>query len=158
MHIEWNITKKRGNLRPILHYAISLSEYETALAMPAVRIESTIPRPPDASWQHCWPGRNERGPWEPSEHYLLMTPPHREPRITEALKLPWRADNVYPEVEASFRALREAFERVLTESSASEPLELSGRLETSAAVKRDIAPAFAAERLLRAVGTRRKAS
>ena len=28
MHIEWNITKRRGNIRPVLHYTVTLEEQE----------------------------------------------------------------------------------------------------------------------------------
>ena len=28
MRIEWKITKKRGNLRPVLHYSVELEEHE----------------------------------------------------------------------------------------------------------------------------------
>jgi hypothetical protein len=148
MNIEWSITKKRGNLRPVLQYTIALTEFEKSLGMPAVRIESTIPKPPDAGWTHCWPGENERGDWTPSDFYLLMSPSHRTAKLEEALKLPWRKDNAYPEVEESFETLRQAFEEALVKASGSEPMDITGRMETSNSAKRDIAPAFAAERIL----------
>ncbi len=151
MNIEWSITKKRGNLRPVCTFTISLGEFELELGMPAVRIESTIPKPPDSSWTHCWPGQNERGPWTPTEYYLLMTPSHKTGTVTERIKLPWREDNSYPEVEESFTALRDAFERVLAASANSVPMDMKGRLETSGTTKRIIAPACVAERFLRAV-------
>ncbi len=151
MQIEWTITKGRGNLRPVLTYSMTLSEYEISLCMPAVRIESSISKPPDAGWQHCWPGQNERGQWTPSEQYQLMTPTYRDRTVSHSIKLPWRKDNAYPEVEASFQALRDAFEAVLADSSDSAPLKRHGSLETSAHTKRHIAPAFAAARILHAV-------
>ena len=46
MHIEWNITKRRGNIRPILHYTVTLEEHERELALPFIRVVSTIPEPP----------------------------------------------------------------------------------------------------------------
>ena len=45
MHIEWNITKRRGNIRPILHYTVTLEEHERELALPFIRVVSTIPEP-----------------------------------------------------------------------------------------------------------------
>ncbi|MFO7596169.1 MAG: hypothetical protein R6W92_07455 [Desulfocurvibacter africanus] len=151
MDIEWSITKKRGNMRPILNYSIILSEFEKDLGMLAVRVESTIPKPPDAGWTHCWPGQNERGDWRPEEFYLLMTPSHKTGKASETLKLPWRQDNAYPEVEQSFMQLREAFERVLVETADSPPMRASGNLETSGNAKRAVAPAFAAGRILQVV-------
>lgn len=151
MNIQWTIAKERGNHRPRLEYTISLTDYERRLAMPAVRIESAIPKPPDPGWTHCWPGQHERGDWTPTDFYLLMTPSHRQGEVAESLRLPWRADNAYPEVEAGFAALREAFEAILAESSDSGPMDDRGTLETSAGVRRAIAPAAAAERILRAV-------
>lgn len=151
MNIEWTIAKKRGNFRPVLSYAITLTDYEKGLGMPAVRIESTIPKPPDAGLTYCWPGQNERAEWTPAEFHLLMTPPHTDGTLSKSLKLPWREDNDYPEVEESFRSLRDAFERALSQASASRPMDETGSLAISGGAKADIAPAFAAERILQVV-------
>lgn len=151
MNIEWTITKSRGNYRPILTYTITLTEFEKSLAMPAVRITSTIPKPPEAGWTHCWPDQHERADWTPSEFYQLMTPSHktRDTRVT--IKLPWRESNDYPEVETSLAALRDAFEQTLVASMNSTALEQSGSMETSITAKRNIAPTFAAERILQSI-------
>ena len=151
MHIEWSITKKRGNYRPVLNFTITLSDFENGLAMPAVRVQSTIPKPPETGWTHCWPGQFERGDRVPEECYLLMTPSHKSRKSTESLRLPWREDNEYPEVEESFALLRQAFEAALAKSSQSAPMSAKGSLETTAATKKTIAPAFAAERILQVV-------
>lgn len=151
MDMEWTIMKKRGNFRPVLRYTLTLTEFEVQLGVPAVRVQSPIPKPPDAGWTHCWPGQNERAEWTPAEWYLLMTPSYRTVTVTEDIRLPWRADNAYPEVEAAFTQLREAFESALADAVESAPMEARGSMQTSAAAKRTIAPAFAAERLLRAV-------
>ena len=151
MTIRWKISKEQGNHRPMLHYSVTLSEFEKGLALPMVRMESAIPRPPESSWGYCWPERHERGPWTPREHYLVMTPSHREGELSQSLKLPWREDNAYPEVEESFEALRKAFEQALHQALASPAMQQSGELETSAAAKRAVAPSLAARRLLRAV-------
>lgn len=152
MHMEWTITKARGNSRPVLTYTFTLTEYETMLCLPAVRVESTIPRPPDAGWTHCWPNQNERSGKPHAEHYLLMSPSHKTATVTEAVRLPWREDNSYPEVAESFAALRNAFELELAAASTSQPMQETGSLETSAGTRQTIAPACAAERLLRVVG------
>lgn len=152
MNIEWKINKKRGNFRPVLSYSISLNQFEKEMGLPAVRIESRIPKPPDAGWTHCWPDENERGAWIPGEFYLLMTPSYKSGKVEESIKLPWREDNTYPEVRESFVMLREAFERTLASASASSPMSEQGRLESSTAVKKVIAPAAAAERILKVVG------
>ena len=60
MHIEWNITKRRGNIRPILHYTVTLEEHERELALPFIRVVSTIPEPPDSWQEFCYPGQHER--------------------------------------------------------------------------------------------------
>jgi len=151
MNIDWVITKKRGNFRPVLQYTIKLTEFERELGVSMVRIQSSIPKPPETSWEYCWPGQNERGAWEAGEFHQLATPAHKAGEAGGFLTLPWRESNEYPEVEASFQALREAFERALAEAAASAPLRLCGSLETSAQNRRVIAPAFAAERLLRVV-------
>ncbi|THB64086.1 MAG: hypothetical protein D6E12_15630 [Desulfovibrio sp.] len=151
MNIEWNITKKRGNFRPILQYRITLTEFEKQLGMPAVRIESSIPKPPDRGLTYCWPNHNERAAWVPSEYYLLMTPPHTKQETHESIKLPWRESNEYPEVGLSFAHLREAFEQVLARSAKSTPMEEQGSLAASAAAKSEIAPAAAAQRILQVV-------
>lgn len=153
MNIEWKLTKRRGNLRPVLTYTIALTEYEASLALPAVRVESTLPKPPDAGWIHCWPGQNERAAgWSPREFYLLLSPSYRDVRATGELKLPWRADGEYPEVAESFEYLRAAFEEVLAASTASGPLDMQGYLETSAQARKIIARDVAARRLMRSMG------
>ena len=88
MKIEWNIVKKRGNYRPVLHYTAVLNEFERGLCLHAVRVMSTIPKPPEASWTFCWPGQNERGQWTPSVWYSLMTPSHKDGKLSDSLKLP----------------------------------------------------------------------
>jgi len=151
MNIDWTISKKRGNYRPVLTYTITLTEFEKSLAMPAVRIASTIPKPPEAGWTHCWPNQHERTDWKPSEYYQLMSPSHKEKDSRVTLKLPWRETNEYPEVEESLAALRDAFEKTLISSMNSNALNTQGTLKTSAAAKGIIAPTFAAERILRSV-------
>jgi hypothetical protein len=69
----------------------------------------------------------------------------------DVLRLPWREGNEYPEVEESFKALRAAFEQTLAEAAASAPFRLCGSLECTEEHRKAIAPAFAAERLLRLV-------
>ncbi len=152
MNIEWKIEKKRGNYRPLLHYTVTLSEFECGLCLPSVRVQSVIPKPPEASWSYCWPGQNERGEWTPSDWHLLMTPSHKDKSAGQTLKLPWREDNAYPEVEESFTLLRDAFEEILSQALQSTSMNLEGSLHTSSAMRQTIAPAFAAGRILRAVG------
>lgn len=152
MNIEWKIEKKLGNYRPLLHYTVTLSEFECGLCLPVVRVQSVIPKPPEASWSYCWPGQNERGQWIPSDWHQLMTPSHKDKNASQILKLPWREDNDYPEVEESFILLRDAFEEALAKAVQSAPMSLSGRLENTSAMRRTIAPAFAAGRILRALG------
>lgn len=152
MKIEWNIEKKRGNYRPILHYSVTLNELERSLCLEAVAVECTIPKPPEASWSYCWPGQNERAVWTPTSFYLLITPSHKDGKRSDSLKLPWREDNAYPEVEESFALLRTAFESAVAQAMASPSMTTSGSLETSPAMRQSMAPAFAAQRMLKIVG------
>ena len=126
MKIEWNIVKKRGNYRPVLHYTAVLNEFERSLCLPAVQVKSTIPKPPEAGWTFCWPGQNERGPWTPADWYYLMTPSHKDGKTSDSLKLPWRADNAYPEVEGFFHRVAHGFEAALSEALESAPLSTTG--------------------------------
>lgn len=70
----------------------------------------------------------------------------------QSLRLPWRADNAYPEVEASFLALRRAFEAVLAEACRSEPMKEQGALSSSEASRSFVAPGVLADRFLRMAG------
>lgn len=152
MRITWNIEKKRGNLRPQLTYQVVLEGHEKALALPLVRVESTIPEPP-SSWQpHCYPHEFERAGAAPAGFYQLSTPGHARARHGCTLRLPWREDNRYPEVEESFELLRQAFEQALEAAHASEPMDVSGELAVSANVKRRLAPSLLADRLLGLAG------
>ena len=152
MRIEWNIIKKRGNLRPVLSYTVSLEEHEKQLAVPSVSILSAIPKP-EEDWQdYCYPGQYERAGQpgeEQSGFHTLEAPPHKGQSWTRTLRLPWRQDNEYPEVEASFIQLRLVLEKELAAAHASPPLQTTGSLQTSAPAKREIAPGVLAERFLK---------
>lgn len=154
MFIEWKITKKRGNLRPVLTYTVRLEDHEKALALPGVCIASRIPKPEEDRQEYCYPGQYERGSARASQNavYELEAPSHRGQAWTRSLRLPWREDNAYPEVEASFRLLREAVERELERASDSEPMKLEGALRTSLAARQGMAPSVLAERLLKSGG------
>ncbi|MHC1710950.1 MAG: hypothetical protein AB9872_02180 [Solidesulfovibrio sp.] len=148
MLITWDIKKTRGNLRPELRYNVVLEGHEKALALPYVRIASTIPEPP-ASWQtHCYPGEYERSGLPSVGYYALATPSHAMHQTGQSLRLPWRDDNAYPEVEESFRELRRAFEKALAAAHASEPMSVHGELVLSTVLRRDMAPALMADKLL----------
>lgn len=148
MKLLWHIEKKRGNFRPVLTYRVELDDWERELATPALRIDSSIPEPV-RSWQdHCYPGELERGDEPPTSCYPLEIPPHKGRFGSTSLRLPWRADNRYPEVEASFEALREAYETALAAARASEPMNERGSLRLSGASLRAAAPAILAARLL----------
>lgn len=151
MRIEWNIQKKRGNVRPVLTYSVTLDNYEIDLCLPMVRVESRIPVPPESFMSHCWPEANERNDWVPKSFYLLQTPSHKTGFLNERLVLPWRRDNAYPEVDAGFRLLRQTFEEMLRQSSDSAPMDEKKVLETTTVAKQRIAGAFMAERILQAV-------
>ena len=152
MRIDWKIEKKRGNLRPVLRYSVQLEEHEKALALPPVSVLSTIPVPEEESQEYCWPGQFERAALQtaqPRACHMLEIPSHRGHAWTRNLRLPWRGDNDYPEVEASFLLLRRAFEKELTAAGDSLPMETCRSLCCSLEAKAAIAPAIVAERFLK---------
>lgn len=155
MRISWKIEKKRGNLRPVLTYAVTLEDCERALATPPLSITSLIPEPPESWQEHCWPGQHERAAQAGRDAlpcYQLAIPSHKGRHGSQSLRLPWREDNSYPEVEASFRLLREAFERELRRAGASDPMQEENSLELGRAALREVAPAIIGRRFLEAVG------
>lgn len=151
MRIEWKIEKKRGNLRPELRYSVTLEEHEKALALPPVSIISSIPRPEEDRQDYCYPGQYERAENPDSgraEYHVLEIPSHKGHSWVRSLRLPWRRNNEYPEVEDAFRLLRSAFEKELAAAYASQPISSSHDLRTSESAKRNIAPGVLAERFL----------
>jgi hypothetical protein len=149
MLIEWKIVKRAGHLRPKLYYEVRLESFEIALAVPMVRITSTIPKPPDPGQHYVWPGTKECGKEDVTEVYDLCTPSHSMGRCREMVRLPMRPEGDYPEVEASFRKLREAYERALMAAYENSAFETTGRLELTPETKRKIAPAAVADRFLK---------
>ena len=149
MRIEWNIQKKRGNLRPVLTYSVSLEDHEKALAMHSVSVVSSIPVPEEARQEYCYPDQWERSDkGETRECYRMEAPSHKGHSWTHALRLPWREENEYPEVEESFLRLREAFEQELARAFRSRPLQMQGSLCLSDEAKAGVAPAVLADRFL----------
>ena len=153
MKIKWEIEKKRGNLRPLLHYTITLEAFETALAPPPVTITSHLPKVPAESQRHCLPGQNERKEdWKPEALHPLTTPFFKDGTRSETLRLPWRETPDYPEVEASFLALREKFEDELKRAYDSAPISIQKELGITAETRHHVVSGVAAERFLRVVG------
>lgn len=150
MIIEWKITKKRGYFRPVLHYSVRLEDHEKALALPIVSIVSDIPQPEEDRQDYCYPGLFERAAgYTPAHFYTLEAPSHKGHSWTRTLTLPWRKNNSYPEVEQSFQRLRNALEAEIEQADNSQPMSVTGSVQTSAAAKVMLAPNLLAERLLR---------
>ena len=118
------------------------------MAVPVVRIKSTIPKPRESREHHIWPGTHEQGVHAPKECYLINTPSHKMKSQEELLMLPARPENTYPEVEESFRMLREAYEQALLTAYENSSFENQGRLEMTRATKERLAPAAAAQAFL----------
>ena len=149
MKITWKITKKRGYPRPTLTYGISLNEYERALALPPMRVRSRIPEPLDSWQEHCYPGQHERAAQpQYGDMYDLDTPSHKGTHGSQSLRLPWREDNSYPEVEESFRILRDAFEAEVAKAYDSQPMNTEHSLEGTEQYRQYLAPGTVAERFL----------
>ena len=91
MRITWKIEKKRGNLRPVLTYTVTLEDFERQLATPPLSITSLIPEPPESWQEHCWPGQHERaGQDDAGERpcYQLSIPSHKGRHGSQSLRLP----------------------------------------------------------------------
>ena len=150
MYIEWNITKERGNLRPVLLYRVRLEDHEKALALPGVSIESSIPKPDEEHMKYCYPGVMERAAgWQARAFHTLEAPSHVGHSMLHTLTLPWRSDNDYPEVQVSFCKLRDALEREIERASKSEPMDEQGSVRATTQAKKLLAPDVAAARFLR---------
>ncbi len=149
MKIEWKITKKRGNLRPVLSYSFVIEPFERELALPPILLESTIPEPLEPWQEHCYPHEFERAHApEYKGCYRLQLVSHKGRAWTQQLRLPWRVDNTYPEVEHSFEMLRAAFEKELINANVSKPMDESAFLTISDGTTQNIAPAVLAEKFL----------
>lgn len=149
MKIEWTITKKRGNLRPTLTYSFVIEKFEKELALPPIRIQSSIAEPFDVWEEHCYPNRNERAE-EPiyKGYYHLEIVSHKGHVWTQKIRLPWRENNEYPEVEESFIKLRSAFEKELANANTSHAMEKTFSLQITDMATECMAPNVLAERFL----------
>ena len=126
------------------------SGHEKALALPIVSIVSDIPQPEEDRQDYCYPGLFERAAgYTPAHFYTLEAPSHKGHSWTRTLTLPWRKNNSYPEVEQSFQRLRNALEAEIEQADNSQPMSVTGSVQTSAAAKVMLAPNLLAERLLR---------
>ncbi len=149
MKIQWKIIKKLGNIRPTLSYSFVVEKFEKALALPPIIIESTIPEPLDSWQEHCYPNEHERAHDAKFKgYYSLQLVSHKGNMWAQTIRLPWREDNTYPEVEESFQLLRSAFERELASANASAPMDEDAFLQLSDTATKDIAPAVLAEKFL----------
>ncbi len=149
MKIQWKIIKKRGNLRPTLTYSFVVEDYEKGLAIPPVRIDSYIAEPINSWQEHCYPKEHERAATPTFKGmYSLEIVVHKGNGWPQTLRLPWREDNYYPEIEESFMLLREAFERELALADASLPMEEESFLNVTDQTSQAIAPTVLAEKFL----------
>ncbi len=149
MKIEWTITKKRGNLRPTLAYSFVVEKFERELALPPILVDSTIPEPMDSWQEHCYPSEFERADSPKYKgFYRLELVSHKGKVWKQQLRLPWRKDNAYPEVEESFQRLRDAFEKELAEANISSPMDEAAFMHITDGASQNIAPAVLAEKFL----------
>lgn len=152
MKIDWSVQKKRGNHRPVLAYAIELEQFEIDLAVPQVVVENAISKPPSAWRSYCYPGEDERGGLA-LEWYRLVSPSHKNSRITESLVLPWRAvDCKFMDVKMAFEGLRRNFEAVLKSAYDSAPMDTLESLELTEQTRNHIVSGIASAKFLSASG------
>ncbi len=149
MKIEWSITKERGNSRPVLSYSFSVDKFEKALALPPVIVKSTIPEPIDSWREYCYPNTDERLTTPVyKDFYRLEIISHKGNLWTQKLRLPWRENNEYPEIDESFKMLRQAFEHELQSANASLPMNKKSYLQITDIANQNIAPSVLAEKFL----------
>ena len=152
MRIKWEIIKKRGNHRPVLKYGIELEQFEKDLAVPQVVVEEAIARPPSSWRSYCYPGADERGGGV-LEWYRLMTPSHKEGKVSGSLTLAWRAlPAEFVDVQAAFERLRHDFELVLKNAYDSAPVEIAEQVGLTESTRQHIVCGVAKARILSAVG------
>lgn len=153
MKINWQIKKKRGNFRPRLTYTITLESFEKKLAIHAVQVESHIPMIPSSHLSYCMPGEHERSPsWKPDRYHVFQVPYFKDGYIDGFIRLPFKDSGQYPEVVASFKKLREAYEKKVISVYAHPPLEQTGSLDISKDTRSQIASRVTADRLLSLFG------
>ena len=152
MHIHWEIIKKRGNHRPVLKYEIELERFEQELAVPRVLLEEGVVRPPSSWRSYCYPGVDERG-GEALERYRLMTPSHKDGKVSGSLTLPWRAlPDGFADVREAFERLRRDFELVLRNAYDSAPVEVAERVGLTESTRKHLACGVARAKILSAAG------
>lgn len=148
MKISWTIEKPRGNYRPSLNYTIILEDFEQALAVPSINIQSLIPKI-NCSKPYCMPNECERATqWQPADFHWISVPYFKEGIVQEHIKLPFRESGEYPEVESSFALLREKYEEVVKEAYSHEPISISEELDISSNTKQAIAASLTAKKML----------
>ncbi len=149
MKIEWNIIKKKGNYRPSLHYSFVVEDFERDLALPPIRIQSTIHEPMEVFEEHCYPNKYERAQTpEYKGFYDLEIVSHKGRLWPQEIRLSWREDNLYPEIEESFKMLRQAFEEELAKANNSKEINISSSLDITEQAHLEIAPSILAEKFL----------
>lgn len=149
MRISWNIDKKQGNFRPNLHYHIELEDFEKELAISMVNLKSTIPKISESHLNYCFPESNERAAnWQAEDFHMINTPYFKDGKTDGFIRLPFREDETYPEVEQSFTELQQRHEKLVREALNQKPIKKSCELDFSNTTKELIAGALAARRML----------
>lgn len=150
MQLTWNITKKRGNWRPVLTYKCVKDGWEDDLAVPGGRTHIRVPSPGSWPSANCMPGEHERSERFQMHESALELPMYTKTELTVKITLPWRpgAHPEYPEVEEAMGQLMAEWERQVLDALASSALTIEGTVEPSTEFKRQVAPYVAARRML----------
>lgn len=140
MVIEWKITKKRGNWRPVLQVTMTKDQWEKDLNVNGGVVKTTIPCVP-GSFGMPREGSFELKPgWEPQSYYEATLPSAWELSHSFKLDIPLREDNQYPEVEESMALIMNEYEKRLRQAFESSHFERIGQLEMSTDTKIMVAP------------------
>jgi len=147
MKIKWRIEKKQGYWRPVLTYSIELEQWEIDLAIPKVSIKSKIATPPDF-FSYATEEKNNN--WKPKNYHTISTADWSVKKAEREIKLIWKPGKNpdYPEVEESFKMLREAYEKELIKAIESKGFIKDGELELTPQTKRKVAPYAAKQKMI----------
>lgn len=151
MEISWTINKKRGYFRPVVDYLIKLTKDEIDLGIPAVKVDTQIPKPVNSWETHCFPEKNERAGFFDENSHEIITPSFKTPEAKGKIILPWRDDNNYPELKEGFVIVRKIIEEEILKAQQSLGFSEKGELDFSSDFREKGTAAMAGDRFLKAV-------
>lgn len=112
-----------------------------------------MPVIPNESRGWCLPGFDERAEeWKAKSFHLLSVPWFKIGQDAGFLRLPFRENGKYPEVEESFKKLRKEYEIIVCQAYRWEAIDEAGALHTTEETREAIAGTIAAKKMLELFG------